>query len=209
MRREAAAKGRGWLAALICTALPPALGCGSGPRCHGPSQAVTPARSVRAPKLTLAGMKLDETRAEAKLACEAMLGAYREPAFCRPNPTQAELVSPEPAPLQAVDIGFDNFGHAKRIKAIFVGEPSELARQQRDAVSRISAAIGEPNAGALGWCERQPDALCRDHEYAEWFFEGGRVTLESEVDLSALELELTHSHDDMNERVIYGLPTCG
>jgi hypothetical protein len=35
------------------------------------------------------------------------------------------------------------------------------------------------------------------------------VTLESEVDLSALELELTHSHDDMNERVIYGLPTCG
>jgi hypothetical protein len=169
MRREAAATERKWRLAVICIVLSPAFGCSSGSRCHGPSREVTPARSVPAPQLTLAGMKLDETAAEAKLACEAMLGAYREPAFCRPNPTQAELVSSEPAPLQAVDVGFDNFGHAKRITAIFVGEPSELARQQRGALQRISAAIGEPNAGGLVWCERQPDALCRDHEYAECF----------------------------------------
>jgi hypothetical protein len=137
-----------------------------------------------------------------------MLGSYQGPAYCRP-PSADPLVSNEPAALHAVDVGIDTFGHVKQIKAIYVGEADELAAQQRRAVQRVDEVLGQARSGGLPWCNRQAGTVCVDHEYAEWSFEGGTITLESDVDHSTLELELTHRHEDMNERVIYGLPTCG
>ena len=72
---------------------------------------------------------------------------------------------------------------------------------------QISAVIGEPRGGDLSWCGKVPN--CKLSSYAEWAFEGGQVRLESRQDAQSLELTLSHEHEDMNERVVHGLPYCG
>ncbi len=152
-------------------------------------------------------MTLDMTGTQARQACLRMDGLFREPAFCRPTSAQPSLISREASPLYAVDLGFDPFGHAKRIKAIYGGDSALLAEQLKSAVEQITAILGDPRSGELGWCARAGN--CSGTSRTEWAFEGGAVSLAAEVSEHSLELELTHSHDDMSEHVIYGLPVCG
>jgi hypothetical protein len=183
------------------------LGCATGPRCHGPSRAVTPARAVPAPLVTLAGVPLDATAEQFEGDCRKLGGELHKQRFCRPPQGTVGLANEGAAQLFAVDVSFDNFGHAKRITAHYVVEDAVVEQHVRGLVDALSEVLGDARSGDLYWCGRT--AGCNLSSYAEWMFEGGLVKLESQRDLQGLELVLTHSHDDLQEKVIYGLPTCG
>ena len=199
---------RWWLGLLLVAfAVLGVGGCASGPRCHGPSQAVTPARSVPAPMVGLAGVLLDVTPQQAQQECVKLGGDSPKPGLCRPRPGAAALTSDPGFELYSVDAVFDQFGHAKRITAHYVSPPEQVEQQVGKLVAQISEVLGETRGGDLAWCGQT--AGCNLSSYAEWSFEGGQVELRGRRDGVALELELSHSHNDMQESVIYGLPTCG
>jgi hypothetical protein len=162
---------------------------------------------VSAPLVTLAGVPLDATAEQFEQDCRKLGGELQKQSFCRPPQGTVGLESEGAAQLFAVDVSFDNSGHAKRIAAHYVVEDAVVEQHVRGLLDTLSEVLGDARSGDLYWCGRT--AGCNLSSYAEWMFEGGEVKLESRRELQGLELNLTHSHDDMQEKVIYGLPTCG
>ena len=160
-----------------------------------------------APLITLAGVPLDATTEQFAQDCGEIGGVVQNGRFCRPPQGSVGLKPERLAQVFGVDASFDNFGHAKRITAHYVVDDALVEQHVRALVDAMSEVVGEARSGDLYWCGRT--AGCNLSSYAEWMFEGGLVKLESRRDLQGLELTLSHSHDDMNEKVIYGLPTCG
>ena len=155
----------------------------------------------------LAGVLLDVTPEQAQQVCTQLGGDSPKPGMCRSRPDAAALATGPGFELLSVDAAFDQFGHAKRITAHYVSPPEQVEQQVGKLVGQISKVLGDPRGGDLAWCGQT--AGCNLSSYAEWSFEGGEVELRGRRDGMALELELSHSHDAMQESVIYGLPTCG
>src|SRR5262249_38094916 len=103
----------------------------------------------------------------------------------------------------------DHFGRARIITARGALDPSGEQALMKSIVADISGAVhSEAAEGGLIWgaingrCESSGD-------HAIWRFEGGEVWLRSRRADRTFELELSHTHPDLEERVIYGLPVCG
>jgi hypothetical protein len=195
------------LAALVVTG----LACQAGRTCHGPSRAVTPARPVRAPNVGLLGIKLDADAKQLRDQC-SQIGTMAptgggQVARCQVGPPAK--YDPKQWGVGGITIRFDSFGRAKVITAEGGLEIESEQQVVRSILSDISTAVGgDPNEGGLYWCATQGKCGSTG-DHALWRFEGGEVWLRSRRSGNTLELELSHTHPDLEERVIYGLPVCG
>ena len=148
---------------------------------------------------------LDAKSEGVRKACEVLGWTLQNHAYCRPGAAglRAETSA---ALLVAVDIGFDNFGDAKRIVAVYGADEAQAIATVQGVVAQIEGVLQEERAGDLAWCGKVP--RCNLSSYAQWSFEGGEVWLRSEFREGSFELTLEHRHNAMEERVTYGLPVC-
>jgi hypothetical protein len=184
------------------------LGCQTSRTCHGPSRAVTPARMVPAPRAGLFGIMLGSDADQVREQC-GKVGALTRPAagmVCQMRAEKGELGAWK---VENVTVRMDPFQRARTITAEGALDPSGEQALVKSIIADISAAVhGEAAEGGLIWCASQ--GRCESNgDHAIWRFEGGAVWLRSRRTGLMFELELSHTHPDLEERVIYGLPVCG
>jgi hypothetical protein len=137
------------------------------------------------------------------------IGTLTPPAagtVCQIRPDKGELGAWR---VENVAVRMDHFHRARTVIAAGALDPSGEQALLKSIMADISAAVhGEAAEGGLIWCAI--NGRCESSgDHAIWRFEGGEVWLRSRRTDLTFELELSHTHPDLEERVIYGLPVCG